>query len=57
VVSMLATVHKGRAFKHGRGEGLLMAIKIRSTPSFGWEVKPDAPCRKILWLGKETCVA
>jgi len=23
-------------------------IKIRSTPSFGWEVKPEVPCRKIL---------
>jgi hypothetical protein len=26
---------------------LLTAIKIRSTLSFGWEVKPSAPCRKI----------
>jgi hypothetical protein len=25
-----------------------MAIKIRSTPSFGWEVNPEVPCRKIL---------
>jgi hypothetical protein len=26
----------------------LRAIKIRSTTSFGEEVKPSAPCRKIL---------
>jgi hypothetical protein len=25
-----------------------MAIKIRSTPSLGLEIKPEAPCRKIL---------
>jgi hypothetical protein len=24
-----------------------LEIKIRSTPSFGWEVKPEVPCRKI----------
>jgi len=28
-------------------------IKIRSTPSFGWEVKPEVPCRKILWHVKD----
>jgi hypothetical protein len=32
-----------------------MAIKVRSTPSFGWEVKPKAPC-KILWHVKEPSV-
>jgi hypothetical protein len=42
VVSVLATGPKGRGFLLAR------AIKIRSTPSFGWEVKPEAPCRKIL---------
>jgi hypothetical protein len=25
-----------------------MAIKIRSTPSFGWEVKPEVSCRNVL---------
>jgi hypothetical protein len=30
------------------GDGFLMAIQIRSTTSFGWEVNPRAPCRKIL---------
>jgi hypothetical protein len=28
--------------------GFLMAIKIRSTNSFGGEVKPSVPCRKTL---------
>jgi hypothetical protein len=48
VVSVLATGSKGCRFKHGRGDEYLRAIKIRSTPSFGWEVKPEAPCREIL---------
>jgi hypothetical protein len=33
-------------------DGLLRAIKIRSTLSFGGEVKPSVPCRKILLLIK-----
>jgi hypothetical protein len=48
VVSVLVTGSKGRGFAAGRGDGFLRAIKIRSTTSFGWEVKPDVPCRKIL---------
>jgi hypothetical protein len=48
VVSVLATGPKDRGFKPGRGDGFLRAIKMRSTPSFGWEVKPEVPCRKIL---------
>jgi hypothetical protein len=48
VVSVLATETKGRRFRPGRGDMFLRAIKIRSKPSFGWEVKPEAPCRKIL---------
>jgi hypothetical protein len=40
VVSVLATGHKGCGFKPGRGDDFIRAIKIRSTPSFGWEVKP-----------------
>jgi hypothetical protein len=53
VVNVLATGPKGRGFKPGRGDGFLRAIKIRSTPSFGWEVKPEVPCRKILWHVKD----
>jgi hypothetical protein len=47
VVSVLAIRSRVRRFKPGRGDGILRAIKIRSTP-FGGEVKPEAPCRKIL---------
>jgi hypothetical protein len=46
VVSVLAT-------EPGQGDGFLRAIKIRSTPSFGWEVKPEVPCRNILRHVKE----
>jgi hypothetical protein len=28
------------------GDGLLSAIRIRNTPSFGGEIKPQAPFRK-----------
>jgi hypothetical protein len=31
-----------------KGNEFLMAIKIRSTTSFGGGVKPSVPCRKIL---------
>jgi hypothetical protein len=48
VVSVLATGSKGRGFKPGRDDVFLKAIKIRSTLSFGWEVKLEVPCRKIL---------
>jgi hypothetical protein len=48
VVNVLATGPKDRGFKPGRGDGFLRAIKIRSTLSFGWEVKPDVPCNEIL---------
>jgi hypothetical protein len=48
VVSVLATEPKGRRFEPKQGDVFLRAIKIRSTPSFGWEVKPEVPCRKIL---------
>jgi hypothetical protein len=43
VVSVLATGPKGCWFKPGQGDGFLRAIKIRSTPSFGWEIKPEGP--------------
>jgi hypothetical protein len=57
MVSVLATGHKGRGFTSSQGDGILRAIKIRSTPSFGWEVKPEVPCHKILWHVKDpfTC--
>jgi hypothetical protein len=36
-------------------DGFLRSIKIHSTPSFGGEVKPSVPCRKILQHVKEPC--
>jgi hypothetical protein len=43
VVSVLATGPKDREFKPGRDDGFLRATKIRSTPSFGCEVKREGP--------------
>jgi hypothetical protein len=40
-------------FKPGRINGFLIATKILSTTSIGGEVKPTAPCRKILRYVKE----
>jgi hypothetical protein len=48
VVYVLATGPKGCGFKPGWGDGFLRVIKIRNTPSLGWEVKLKVPCRKIL---------
>jgi hypothetical protein len=48
VVSVYATGPKGRWFEPGQGDRFLSAIKIHIIPSFGWEVKPDVQCRKIL---------
>jgi hypothetical protein len=53
VVSMLAVGHKVRGFKPSWGRKILRAIKIRSTTSFGGEVKQSAPCRKILLRVKD----
>jgi hypothetical protein len=43
VVSVLVTGPKGRVFRHDRGDGFLRTIKLHSTPSFEFEVKPDGP--------------
>jgi hypothetical protein len=48
VVGVLSTGPNGRGFIPGQGNGFLRAIKICSTPSFGWEVNPEVPCHKIL---------
>jgi hypothetical protein len=45
---MLATGFKVHGFKPSRGDRFLRMIKIRSTPSFREEVKPETPNRKIL---------
>jgi hypothetical protein len=49
VVSVLVTGSKCSGFKPSRGDEFLRAIKIRNTPSFGRELNPEVPCRKILW--------
>jgi hypothetical protein len=47
VVIVLAIGHKVRGFKPDEVDGFFRAIKIRSTTSFGGEVKPSVTCRKI----------
>jgi hypothetical protein len=53
MVSVLVTGPNVSGFKPGRSDTFLRAIKIRSTPFFRREVKPLAPCRKILRHVKE----
>jgi hypothetical protein len=48
MVSVLAIEPKVPKFKAGQGDGFLRATEICSTPSFGGEVIPEAPCCKIL---------
>jgi hypothetical protein len=48
MVSVLANGPKVHGFKPGRGDGFFKCDRISSTPSFGGEVKPSVPCRKIL---------
>jgi hypothetical protein len=48
VVSVLATVPKGRDFKPDQSDGFLKTIQIRSTPSSRMGSKAGGPCRKIL---------
>jgi hypothetical protein len=55
MISVLAIGPSVRGFRPGRGGGFLRAIKIRSTPSFGGEVKPEAPCHNIFRHVKITC--
>jgi hypothetical protein len=55
LVSVFATGPKSRSLKYIQGDGFLRAIKIRSTLSFGWEIKSEAPCRKILQHVKIIC--
>jgi hypothetical protein len=53
IVIVLAIVPKARGFSPGHDDGLLKAIKTRSTTSFGVEIKPSIPCRKKLRQGKK----
>jgi hypothetical protein len=51
---MLAIGHRLPEFIPGRKRWIFEATKIRSTTYFGWEIKPSAPCRKILRHIKDT---
>jgi hypothetical protein len=48
ISGVMAIGHKVGEFKPCRGQCTLRAIRILSMTSFGEEVKPSAPCRKIL---------
>jgi hypothetical protein len=52
-VSVPAIGPNVRWFKPSQKRLFVRAIKIRSTTFFGGEVKPSAPCRKILQHIKE----
>jgi hypothetical protein len=53
VIIMVAIGPKVCGFKPG-DEGFSRPIKIRSMISFGGEVKPPAPCHKVLWHVKNS---
>ena len=46
--SVLAFGTQVRGFKPGRSRRIFQDEKILSTPSFGKEVKPFAPCRRFM---------
>jgi hypothetical protein len=47
MVSVLAIGPKVHRFKPGQEDKIFRAINIHSTPYFGREVKPVAPCHKF----------
>jgi hypothetical protein len=47
MVSVLAVRLNLLGFKLFPSYGFLRAMNIRRTPSFRWEVKPEAPCLEI----------
>jgi hypothetical protein len=53
VVAYLPLVPRFAGSNAVEDDGFLIVIKIRSTTSFGGEVKPSVPCRKILRHVKE----
>jgi hypothetical protein len=53
VVTVLAIGPKVRWFRPADDNGFLRAIEIHNTTSFGGEVKPSAPCRKIYGMSKK----
>jgi hypothetical protein len=55
VGSVSAIGSKVHEFKPGPGRWVFKVDKISRKTSFGGEVKPSAPCRKILRHVKEPC--
>jgi hypothetical protein len=55
MVSVFDIQTKVCGFKPGRGYGFLRVIQICYVPSFGGEVKPEAPCCKVLRHVKVNC--
>jgi hypothetical protein len=53
MVTVLAIGPTLRELKPRGGDEFLRAIKFRRPPSFGGEVNPSAPCRKISGRVKE----
>jgi hypothetical protein len=52
VVACFATVPKIRGFKPVRGQWIFKDDKVRSTASFGEEIMPSVPRRKIYGMIK-----
>jgi hypothetical protein len=55
VVIVLAIELNVRGFKPDRERQIFKGEKVRSTTSFGEEVKPAVPCRMIVRNVKDTC--
>jgi hypothetical protein len=55
VVIVLPIGLKVRGFKPAEDKGFVGAMKIRSTTSFGGQVKPSAKCRKVLRHVEDPC--
>jgi hypothetical protein len=56
VVNVLTIGIKVAGSNPAEDDKFLRPIKIRSTSSFGGEVKPSVPCRKILRHVNKPCV-
>jgi hypothetical protein len=55
MVSVLAIGLRFAGLNPAVGDELLRAIRIRRMPSFGEELEPSVPCRKVLRNVKYAC--
>jgi hypothetical protein len=55
MIIMLAIGSKVRGFKPAKDDGNTNKVQIHNTTFFGGEVKPLAPCLKILLHVKDPC--